>query len=202
MNELPLPDMGPPVRWRWRENMPESSQMAVACVLWTILLDGPFNSETGQTPRRVGIAVRERSGPYTGAGGQRRISDVFQTLRRSYPHLVTFETKGQQTFRIAIAEGVGPDDLPPNPYRDRAMAPEPKRRGRPPKNADQPANVMTAADALAAVDNFVQAALKMCGQGSGGSDRLAEAEARIEQLERENDVLKRALAARNGQALR
>lgn len=197
------------IDWQWFDSLHGPTQTRVACILWTLYEHGPVVSGPGNAPSVLAELLRQRRGPYQARGDQPKVSQLITTITKACPELLIRDVKVSRTRRIALRPDIGPAELPPNPYAELAAAAP--RRDEP----DEPEAQMSASDALAAVASFVANAMRMAGVSEHDvtpDERLDEALADCRRLQatldnqgeqllvkmRENEVLRRALAQRNG----
>jgi hypothetical protein len=213
------------IDWQWFIRMQDKTQKRVACILWTLYEHGPVEDITGAAPSALADLLRARKGPYAARGNEPPVHQMVFRIVELAPGLIVRDKNKSRTFRLALRPDIGPDDLPPNPYADQPTPPSrPAVVQREPLVAVEatvvaepagPTAELAAVDALAAVASFVESALRMAGvtmHDITPDERLDEALAECRRLQesldhqgeqlltkmRENEVLRRALAKRNG----
>lgn len=220
-------------QWQWTLDLSAVSRVRIACILWTLHDYGPIASESGAVPSELAKLLRQRKGPYQARNNEPPVSNIVSRIIQLYPDLIVREKNVSRTFRMELAPGIGPNQLPPDPYAgaidaDRAVPPGVRPKRRPPTakggetvvveatTVPAVATEMAPSDALAAVASFVESAMRMSGVTAHDvtpDERLDEALAECKRLQemldtqgeqlllkmRENEVLRRALAKRNGQ---
>lgn len=209
-SELPSAGMDPSTikQWEWSARTPGSSRQSAACVLWTLHLDGPFESTSGNAIQALTDALVARDGPYAGRAGESSVHVIVKQLavKGLYAGAVQREVRGRKCYKLSTP--LGPDQLPDNPYA--------KRRGRPPKPATEPSDrpakprkaaavnghdpqhAVDARDALLVIGGLVDEVLghRMTAAQFATAERLAEALAEAERLRAENMKLETALLDR------
>lgn len=195
-------------------------------MLWTLHEVGAVEELSGRAPAVLAGILAERDGPYAVRAGERTMTTVLSRIRTQYPHALVSDRNATRTFGLSCPLDAA--ELPqPNPYAAGTAEPKPKRgrpRKAPPSEAvelvelDEAPQGVSAHDALLAVAGFVASAMKLAGiaEDMDADERLTQAledNRRLQELldhqgaqlltkMRENEVLQRALAGRNGARVR
>lgn len=187
--------------WTWSGHTPADARERFACILWTLVLDGPFESESGQVVKLLRQALAARGEPFaTTAKGD--LSSALRQLtnkeRGPYAGTVERSKRGQVRGCYRLACTLPPEALPPNPSVTVLLAkpvpePPPSREQEPP-----PPSLLDPRDALTAIRGLVDEAL---GHGLSAAqfataERLAGVLAEMEQLREERDQLQAAVLER------
>jgi hypothetical protein len=202
----------------WPRRTLPRTQLLIARVLWTLKDHGPVSYPVSNN------LVKLLTAEGWPAPEVKVMSQHVRSLRDHYGATVDIRENGRGVHRMALRPGVA---LPPFPHGiDERPEPGPKPKPvrarqeplpQPPEPEEGPSPAMSPGDALAAVASFVTEALALAGVSSHAADadeRLAEAQEEVARLHsamdaqaeqlvtklRENEVLRRALARRNGLA--
>lgn len=192
-------------RWKWSPFLPPRNRVAIACVLWVLHLDGPFEATDGQAPAAVKRALIKRGGPYVAGPTQPGLHHLLSTLGANdgTTYAGCIERTVDKTLCLRLALAIPPEALPPNPYEHPDLYPVPPAKPvpEPPSNGrtePPPPSALDPLDALAAIRGLVDEAL---GHGLTAAEfvtaeRLAAVLAENERLREERAELEAALLAR------
>lgn len=184
--------------WTWSRYTPPDARRRFACILWTLVLDGPFESQSGQALKLLRQALAARGEPFATTAKGDLSGALRQLTEKGGPYAGTVERSKDVTSCYRIACTLPPEALPPNPS---VTVPPAKPVPEPPPSREQeppPPSLLDPRDALTAIRGLVDEAL---GHGLSAAqfataERLAGVLAEMEQLREERDQLQAALLER------
>lgn len=184
--------------WRFNVRTPAQHRPVIACTLWTLYFDGPFESPSGTAMDMLRKALKKRGGQY--CGERPRIYDVVKRLEITYPGAIERTKEASKCYRIATS--LRPAELPPNPYELTARLTAPAK-------GDAPAVALERLDPHAALEAIGAICDEVLGHGLSPAafataERLADAIAENERIRADHDQTQAALlrALRENQTLR
>jgi hypothetical protein len=179
--------------WVWSNYTKPAARRRYAHILWTLALDGPFESEGGYAIKLLRDALKARGGPLDVDG----VGSCVKALATASPYGGSVErtVTGRHCYSVALALPI--EALPPNPFASPPAKPVPE----PPPSKGQeppPPSPLDPFDALTAIRGLVDEALGhgLTAAEFATAERLAGVLAEMEQLREERDQLQAALLER------